>query len=94
VLNVDEFHIERELLDFALADFVFPPLLFEHFAEIADVIAGYFPHDLALLGVFDRGNDFVRGFAQDLARFQAAAGAGNYLFAARKRVAAARRKHA
>ena len=82
------------VLDFALADFVFAPLLLEHLAQVADIVAGYFAHDLALLGVFDRGDGFVGRFAQHLARFQPAARAGDHLVAANKRIAASRRKHA
>ena len=50
--------------------------------------------DLALLGVFDLGDGFVGRFAQDFARLEPAARAGDHLVAANKRVATTRREDA
>ena len=63
-------HVEVELLDFALADFVLAALLLEHLAQVADVVARHAAQDLALLGIDELGDRFVGRFAQHFARFQ------------------------
>ena len=52
------------------------------------------PQDLALLGIDQLGDGLVGRFAQHFARFQAAAGAGDDLIAAHKRIATAGREDA
>ena len=87
VLDVDQLHVEIELLDLALADFVLAPLLLEHLAQLALIVARHLAQDLALLGIDQLGDRFVGRFAQHFARFEPAAGAGDHLLAAHKRIA-------
>ena len=90
MLDVDQLHVEVELLDPLGTNRVLAALLLEHFAQIANIIVVHAAQDLALLRIDEVSGRFVRGLAKHLARLQAAAGAGDHLLAAGHDVAAAR----
>jgi hypothetical protein len=87
MLDVCQLHVECELLDALLTDGVFPPFLFEHLAQLEEVVFGDAAEDLALLGFDELGDRLIRRFAEDLAGLETAVGTGDDLLAARVGIA-------